>query len=159
MLPLALSVSLLLMLSSLSLQALALQGGSLQAVQQRRRLQEDQLMTAAQQLAGRLQRHHRCLLALDDSGWGAAGCATAGELAALRQGQGLGEGQAWRLVRYSNEPIGAAGGEVLEGRAQLLLQQGDQAGAAFALHWRRVDPAAPPQLLGLRELGLRQVQP
>jgi hypothetical protein len=159
MLPLALSVSLLLLLSSLSLQALALQGGSLQAVQQRRRLQEDQLMTAAQQLAGRMQRRHRCLLALDDSGWGAAGCATAGELAALRQGQGLGEGQAWRLVRYSNEPIGAAGGEVLEGRGQLLLQQGDQAGAAFALHWRRTDPAAPPQLLGLRELGLRQVQP
>jgi len=153
MVPLALSVSLLLLLSSLSLQALALQGGSLQAVQQRRRLQEDQLMTAAQQLAGQLQRRHRCLLALDDSGWGAAGCATAGELAALRQGQG------WRLVRYSSEPTGAAGGEALEGRAQLLVQQGDQAGAAFALHWRRADPAAPPQLLGLRELGLRQVQP
>jgi hypothetical protein len=63
------------------------------------------------------------------------------------------------LVRYSSEPTGAAGGEVLEGRGQLLLQQGDQAGAAFALHWRRTDPAAPPQLLGLRELGLRQVQP
>jgi hypothetical protein len=157
MLPLALSVSLLLLLSSLSLQALALQGGSLQAVQQRRRLQEDQLMTAAQQLAGRLQRRHRCLLALDDSGWGAAGCATADELAALRQGQG--EGQSWRLVRYASEPTGAVGGEVLEGRAQLLLQQGDRAGAAFALHWRRADPAASPQLLGLRELGLRQVQP
>jgi hypothetical protein len=159
MLPLALSVSLLLLLSSLSLQALALQGGSLQAVQQRRRLQEDQLMTAAQQLAGRMQRRHRCLLALDDSGWGAAGCATAEQLAGLRQGQGLGEGQSWRLVRYASEPTGAAGGEVLEGRGQLLLQQGDQAGAAFALHWRRADPAAPPQLLGLRELGLRQVQP
>lgn len=156
MLPLALSVSLLLLLSSLSLQALALQGGSLQAVQQRRRQQEDQLMTAAQQLAGRLQRRHRCLLALDDSRWGAAGCATAGELAMLRQGQAQGP---WRLVRYWQEPSAEAGGEGLEGRAQLLLQQGDQAAAAFALHWRRPDPDAPPQLLAVRELGLRQVQP
>jgi hypothetical protein len=158
MLPLALSVSLLLLLSSLSLQALALQGGSLQAVQQRRRQQEDQLMTAAQQLAGRLQRRHRCLLALDEQAWGAAGCATAGELAALRQGQGQGPGS-WRLMRYSQQPSAEAGGALLEGRAQLLLQQGDQAAAAFALHWRRPDPDAPPELLALRELGLRQVQP
>jgi hypothetical protein len=156
MLPLALSVSLLLLLSSLSLQALALQGGSLQAVQQRRRQQEDQLMTAAQQLAGRLQRRHRCLLALDEQAWGAAGCATAGELAALRQGPGPGS---WRLMRYAQEPSAEAGGALLEGRAQLLLQQGDQAAAAFALHWRRPDPDAPPELLALRELGLRQVQP
>jgi hypothetical protein len=151
----------LLLLSSLSLQALALQGGGLQAVQERRRQQEDQLMAAAQQLAGRLQRRHRCLLAVNDAGWGAAGCATAGELAELRQGQGPGPGvaQPWRLVRYSSEPSGVVGGQVLAGRAQLLLQQGDQAAAAFALHWRRPDPDAAPQLLTLRELGLRQVQP
>ena len=31
--------------------------------------------------------------------------------------------------------------------------------AAFALHWRRPDPAGPPVLVALRELGLRQVQP
>ena len=161
MVPLAMGVSLLLLLSSLSLQALALQGGSLQAVQQRRRQQEDQLMAAAQQLAGRLQRRHRCLLAVNDGGWAAAGCATAGQLAALRQGPGPGPGVAerWRLVRYSSEASGPVGGPALEGRAQLLLQLGDRAAAAFALHWRRPDEDAPPQLLALRELGLRQVQP
>jgi hypothetical protein len=42
---------------------------------------------------------------------------------------------------------------------ELLLQQGAGAAAAFALHWRRPDPAGPPQLVALRELGLRQVRP
>lgn len=161
MLPLAMAVSLLLLLSSLSLQALALQGGSLQAVQQRRRQQEDQLMAAAQQLAGRLQRRHRCLLAVNDAGWAGAGCATAGELAALRQGQGPAPGVAppWRLLRYSIEPSGQVGGQELDGRGQLLLQLGDEAAAAFALHWRRPTPDAPPQVLAVRELGLRELQP
>jgi hypothetical protein len=145
MLPLAWSVSLLLLLSSLSLQALALQEGSLQAVQQRRRQQEDLLMTAAQRLAGRLQRRHPCLLALADGAWAAAGCATADELAALRQG----------LRAYRPD----LGDQAQEGRAELLLQQGNDAAAAFALHWRRADAEGPPQLVGLRELGLRQLQP
>jgi hypothetical protein len=148
MLPLAWSVSLLLLLSSLSLQALALQEGSLQALRQRRRLQEDQLMTAAQRLAGRLQRQHRCLLPLAAGEWDAAGCATAAELGALRQG----------LRAYRPEPA-AGGSQALEGRVELVLQQGQEAAAAFALHWRRPDPAGPPQLVALRELGLRQVQP
>jgi hypothetical protein len=141
MLPLAWSVSLLLLLSSLSLQALALQEGSLQALRERRRQQEDQLMTAAQRLAGRLQRRHPCLLTLADGAWAAAGCATADELAALRQG----------LRAYRPDPG--------EGRAELLLQQGNEAAAAFALHWRRADGEGPPQLVALRELGLRQVRP
>jgi hypothetical protein len=145
MLPLAWSVSLLLLLSSLSLQALALQEGSLQAVRQRRRQQEDLLMTAAQRLAGRLQRRHPCLLTLADGAWAAAGCATADELAALRQG----------LRAYRPDP----GDQAQEGRAELLLQQGNDAAAAFALHWRRADAEGPPQLVALRELGLRQVQP
>lgn len=145
MVPLAWGVSLLLLLSSLSLQALALQEGSLQALRQRRRQQEDQLMTAAQRLAGRLQRRHACLLVLADGAWAAAGCATADELAALRQG----------LRAYRPDP----GSQTLEGRAELLLQQGNEAAAAFALHWRRTDAEGPPQLVALRELGLRQVQP
>jgi len=148
MLPLAWSVSLLLLLSSLSLQALALQEGSLQALQQRRRLQEDQLMTAAQRLAGRLQRQHRCLLPLAAAAWPAAGCATAAELAELRQGL-----RAYQPAPASGDP------QAPEGRVELLLQQGAGAAAAFALHWRRPDPAGPPVLVALRELGLRQVQP
>ena len=148
MLPLAWSVSLLLLLSSLSLQALALQEGSLQALRLRRRQQEDQLMTAAQRLAGRLQRHHRCLLAVEGQAWSTAGCATAAELAQLRQS----------LRAYRPRPAAGAD-QAEEGWVELLLQQGDEAAAAFALHWRRPDPDAPPQLVALRELGLRQVQP
>ena len=148
MLPLAWSVSLLLLLSSLSLQALALQEGSLQALQQRRRQQEDQLMTAAQRLAGRLQRQHRCWLPLAAAAWPAAGCATAAELEELRQGL-----RAYQPAPASGDP------QAPEGRVELLLQQGAGAAAAFALHWRRPDPAGPPVLVALRELGLRQVQP
>jgi hypothetical protein len=161
MLPLAWSVSLLLLLSSLSLQALALQGGSLQAVQQRRRQQEDQLMTAAQQLAGRLQRRHGCLLLHSHQHWAAAGCASAAELAALRQGEV--EGQPWQLLAYSPEeaappPPSGWHGPQGRGRGEVLLRLGDQA-AAFALHWWRPPGDGPPQLLGLSELGLREPRP
>lgn len=118
-------------------------------------------MTAAQQLAGRLQRRHRCLLALDAPAWAAAGCVTASELAALRQGQVA--HQPWRLLGYTSEPgvepSPEAGGLGHDGRGQLLLQLGDQAAAAFVLHWRRPLPDGPPRLLAVRELGLRQVQP
>jgi hypothetical protein len=62
-------------------------------------------------------------------------------------------------LRYSIEPSGQVGGQELEGRGQLLLQLGDQAAAAFALHWRRPTPDAPPQVLAVRELGLRELQP
>jgi hypothetical protein len=144
MLPLSFSVSLLLLLSSLSMQALALQGRGLQAVQQRRRLLEDQLMAAAQTLAGQLQRQHRCLLPLADQAWAWAGaaCASPGQLAALQAGQG------WRLLHY----------RPLQGEGELLLQSsaGGPA-AAFRLRWQQADPQAPPQLLGVQELGLRGV--
>ena len=161
MLPLAWSVSLLLLLSSLSLQALALQAGSLQAVQQRRRQQEDQLMTAAQQLAGRLQRQHACLVLQADRDWATAGCATAAELADLRRGEV--EGQPWQLLRYSpglaaSHPPSGWEGQESRGRGELLLRQGQQA-AAFALLWHRPGGDGPPRLLGLRDLGLREPRP
>ena len=149
MLPLSMTVSLLLMLSSLSLQALALQGRSQEALGQRRRLLEDQLMAAAQQLAGALQRRHRCLLTLADGQWAAAGCASAADLQTLRQG--VAGSQAWQLLHY--QPQAAAAGT---GRAELLLRGADGGpAAAYALHWRQQDG---PQLLGLQELGLRGVQ-
>jgi hypothetical protein len=154
MLPLAWTVSLLLLLSSLSLQALALQTGSLQALQQRRRQQEDQLMTAAQQLAGRLQRRHGCLLPLDGRRWRDAGCATAAELAALHQGE-AGD-QPWQLLGYSQLP--ASAGKQRDGSGELLLRQGERA-AAFALHWRWQEGEGPPRLLGVQHLGVRELRP
>ena len=146
MLPLSFSVSLLLLLSSLSLQALALQGRSLQVVQQRRRLLEDRLMEAAQQFAGALQRQHRCLLPRADAQWAQAGCAQTEQLAALRQGV-AGE-QGWQLLHYRPQ-VGAEG----EGQAELLLQpSGGGAAAAFAL---RFSADESPRLLAVQELGLR----
>ena len=146
MLPLSFSVSLLLLLSSLSLQALALQGRSLQVVQQRRRLLEDRLMEAAHRLAGALQRQHRCLLPLADAQWAQAPCAEPGALQALRQGV-AGE-QGWQLLHYRPQ-VGAEG----EGQAELLLQpSGGGPAAAFAL---RFSADESPRLLAVQELGLR----
>jgi hypothetical protein len=154
LLPLAWSVSLLLLLSSLSLQALALQEGGLQAVLQRRRLQEDQLMAAAQQLAGRLQRRHPCLLPIAHQHWLSSPCAHDAALEDLDQGVAL--GQPWRLVHYRPEAPTEDG----EASAEVVLQQqSGGAAAAFALHWRLAEGDGSPQLLALRELGLRQVQP
>jgi len=146
MLPLSFSVSLLLLLSSLSLQALALQGRSLQVVQQRRRLLEDRLMEAAQQFAGALQRQHRCLLPLADAQWAEAACAEPGALEALRQG--VAGNQGWQLLHYRPQS-GAEG----EGLAELLLQSSDGGpAAAFAL---RFSTDESPRLLAVQELGLR----
>ena len=119
-------------------------------------------MTAAQQLAGRLQRRHACLLLQHHQHWGAAGCATAAELAALRQGEV--EGQPWQLLDYAPAaappppPPSGWQGETNRGRGELLLRRGDHT-AAFALHWRQPAGGGPPQLLGLSELGLRGPRP
>jgi hypothetical protein len=147
MLPLSISVSLLLLLSSLSLQALVLQGRSLDAVRERRRQQEDRLMAAAQQLAGALQRRHRCLLPLAAEQWPQAGCvAGAQAVAALRQG--VAAAQPWQLAHYRPRTAGSAAA----GSADLLLRSGGSQ-AAYALHWRAVE-GEPPRLLAVQELGL-----
>ena len=151
MLPLSLTVSLLLLLSSLSLQALALQGRSLQVVQQRRRLVEDRLMEAAQQVAGALQRQHRCLLPLADQQWAQAACVDAGQLAALRQGV-AGE-QGWQLLHYRPQATSTGEADPGEAQAEMLLQaSGGGPAAAFALRFASGDS---PRLLGVQELGLR----
>lgn len=162
MLPLSLAVSLLMLLSSLSLQALALQGRSLQGVQQRRRHLEDQLLVAAQQLAGSLQRRHRCLLPLADHAWDPAApaaaaaaaplpCVSGAALPALRQG--LVGDQPWTLVSYRPDP------EQQRGELQVRLAAGGPA-AAFALHWDLRAPAgeAEPWLVRVQPLGLRGVR-
>ncbi|MEX1323439.1 MAG: hypothetical protein AB1Z21_04500, partial [Synechococcaceae cyanobacterium] len=143
LLPLALTVALLLMLSSLLLLTLALQSRLQAAVQRQRRLAEDQLMNAAQQWAGRVQR--QCPEAL-------AGGPLCG---------GLEAGEGYRLVSY------APGGDSDQGTGDLVLELRvaeaplNGARGAFALHWQRpsLPPAeaagVPPRLLGIEERGLR----
>lgn len=142
MLPLAISSSLLMLLSSLSFQALALQQrGQLQLLFRQRQL-EDQLQSAAQRLVGRLQRQHRCLLPLPLEQWSAAHCAPLP--AAMLVPDGM------QLLDY--QPV--AGG------ARLLLRRtsGGAAGA-FALQWQTTPEWDPPALHQLQFLGLRGVTP
>jgi len=141
MLSLAISSSLLMLLSSLSFQALALQQRAQLQLQFRQRQLEDQLQSAAQRLVGRLQRQHPCLLPLPLERWPAAACAP--EVAALLP-VGI------QLLHYQPATSGA----------QLLLRrQAGGAAAAFALHWQPSAEPAPPQLQRLQFLGLRGVQP
>ncbi|MFQ6537789.1 MULTISPECIES: hypothetical protein [Aphanothece] len=145
LLPLATTGAMLLILSSLSLQGMALQQRAQVAAQQRLRQLEDRLMSAAQTVAGRLQRRHRCLLALDQNAWTLAPCVGTGELPGLLAGES--EGGPYRLVGY------CAG----SGRGELLLELGGTTPGrrgAFALDWVS-GTTAEPQLRGLRELGLR----
>ncbi|MGB5134997.1 MAG: hypothetical protein WBN89_07475 [Prochlorococcaceae cyanobacterium] len=161
LLPLAMNVALLLMLSSLLLLTLALQSRLQAAVQRQRRLAEDQLMNAAQLWAGRVQRGCPQALALAAGDWhrqpwsGQAGCA------ALEAGEG------YRLVSYTPGPVVGEAGGPDQGTGDLVLEltgtgtSTDTAPrGAFALHWRRElpgddTPAGPPQLAGLEERGLR----
>jgi hypothetical protein len=135
LLPLAMNVALLLMLSSLMLLTLALQSRLQAAVQHQRRLAEDQLMNAAQQWAGRVQR----------------GCPQA--LAGEPLCAGLEAGEDYRVVSYAQggssqqeSPDQGTGELVLE-----LSSRDPAPRAAFALHWI----VEPPQLVGIEERGLR----
>lgn len=73
MLPLAISACLVALLGSLSVQSAVLQNHWLQASRQGLRLQEDGLASAAQQLVGRINRFHPCLLALPLEQWSVGG--------------------------------------------------------------------------------------
>ena len=68
------TAALVLLLSSLSLQTLALQGRRQMIGQLRQRAQEDQLASAAQQLLGTLRQDHPCLLERRLVEWSAAPC-------------------------------------------------------------------------------------
>ena len=87
MLPLAITGGLVLLLSSLSLQALMLHGRSLQALEYRQRQAEDQLASAAQRWAAELQGRAACLQPLPSALWQqdalAAGCTAPVDLEAL----------------------------------------------------------------------------
>lgn len=141
LLPLALNVALLLMLSSLLLLTLALQSRLQAAVQQQRRHTEDKLMNAAQRLAGQLQSTCPELLVVPHGEWGVAGACG-----------GIAQGEGVRVVSY------APGGGQEQGTGELVLELSDRdpaPRAAFALHWR----LEPPQLVGIEERGLRGVDP
>ena len=146
MLPLALGVSMLLLLSSLSLQTVALQGHLDQASQAGRGRDEDALVGVAQRLVGELNRRHACLLSLPLSRWPLEGQSCA---SLAPQGLLLGESGSFggRLLAWSP---GAAEAEALI-EADPAVQGGIARRAVFkvVLH---ADPirAQSPRLLGLR---------
>ncbi len=168
--PLASTASLVLVLSSLSLQAMALQERRQVAVRQRLQAREDRLLAAAQAVAGSLQRRHRCLIALPQSAWvaqseQASGCAQAGELQALETGQSLvGASQPvasrYTLLQYCPQvaeppqpPLASA--PVQE--AHLILEI-EADGAAYRSASRLLwswGPGPTPRLRGFQHLGLR----
>ncbi len=84
----ALVGGLMLLLSGLSLQTLALQSRASEQLLVRRRQQQDGLASAAQLVAARLQRHP-CLIALPRQAWNQApsGCITPLELEELAGGR------------------------------------------------------------------------
>lgn len=172
LLPLASTASLVLVLSSLSLQAMVLQERRQVAVRQRLQAREDRLQAAAQAVVGSLQRRHRCLIALPQSAWvaqseQATGCAQAGELQALETGQLLVKQPApvtvaYTLLQYCPQvaeppqpPLAPA--PVLE--AHLLLEI-EEDGVAYRSASRLLwswGPGPTPRLRGFQHLGLRSV--
>ena len=146
LLPLSTAASLLLMLSSLSLHAVALQSRSQVSAGQRLRQAEDQLMSAAQHLV--------------------ADPLTVDQLPSRVGEAGQVDSAAYRLVKVEGpnwqEP--AEAGAPQRGRAVAtleLLASAEQPlplQAAFALELMRQaapEGLAPAQLVSLRELGLR----
>ena len=142
LLPMSTAASLLLMLSSLSLQAVALQSRSQVSAGQRLRQAEDQLMSAAQHLL--------------------ADPLTVDQLPSRVGEVGQVDSAAYRLVKVDGpiwqEP--AEAGALQRGRAVATLEllasaeQRRPLQAAFALELERKG-LAPAQLVSLRELGLR----
>lgn len=157
LLPLAALMSLLLLLGSLSVQAVSLQGQRRVEQEQRLREAEDQLASAAQALVARIQLQHGCLLPLERGSWPAAGCADGADLAALTAGELL--GTPWQLQRWQPSPLpnGSDGGPLV---VELLLALAPRDGgaalrAAFSL--RLV--GQPWRVLELRPLGRRGEAP
>jgi len=151
-LPLALGGSLLLLLSSGSLQLLALHSRA-RVVDQQRRLQvEDLLASAAQQQIAALATQANCLLAVDQSQWAAVApsCGLGdGQVAALQQGQVGGQG--YRVAAYR-----PAGGAIASAELELQLTGERPWRAAYRLG---LAPAAGAtqqlQVTAVQELGLR----
>ncbi|MBE9172143.1 hypothetical protein IQ216_03315 [Cyanobium sp. LEGE 06143] len=165
------TASLFLVLSSLSLQAMALQERRQLVVRQRLQAREDRLQAAAQAVAGSLQRRHRCLIALPESAWQwqseqPGGCAQTGEVEALLRGtllasQPAPQSASYTLLQYCpQEPEppaapAAAPAPVLEAHLLLEIEEdGATYRSASRLLWSW-GPGPTPRLRGFQHLGLR----
>ena len=151
-LPLALMVSLLLLLSSLAMQTMFLQARSRRAVVLELRQAEDQLASAAHLLVGRLQERHPCLLALNLSFWPLAGlnCGDIAEITSVISAET--QGLRWQVIGWQLLPGGH--------QVDLLLQVQPEAGGSPRRGEFRVelDPASPSKrVLALRPRGLRGI--
>lgn len=146
LLPLSAAASLLLLLSSLSLQAAALQSRSQVSAGQRLRQAEDALMSAAQHLLADLHSVDQLATRVGETGQVGP---VAYRLVSLT-------GPSWQAPAEAGAPQrgrAVATLELLTSADQPLPQQ-----AAFALELLRQaapEGLAPPQLVALRELGLR----
>jgi hypothetical protein len=102
LLPLSAMLSFVLLLVSLSLQSVSLQGRLQGAAEQRLQESEARLASAAQLLVAQIQLRHACLLLHPRERWGAAGCASPTDLERLERGEVL--GSRWQLVRWQPGP-------------------------------------------------------
>jgi len=149
-LPLALGVSMLLLLGSLSLQTVALQGHLDQVSQASRGRDEDALVGAAQRLVGELNRRHPCLLPLPLSRWPQDGQACAG----LPQQQallGVGGSFGGRLIAWHPD--------LHQAEALIEADPTGPGGIARRAAFSVALQADPPRALSPRLLGLRGVAP
>jgi hypothetical protein len=153
-LPLAIGVALLLLLSSLSLQTLALQSHGLAAASERLRRVEDDLSSAAHDLVGELNEGHRCLLGAALAAWDpeAAVCPAPANLTDPRSLNT--PPVAYRLIAWTPAASGTA--------AELLLEPPAAAGqparrAAFVVALAGGGGGAL-QAVAVRPLGLRGME-
>jgi hypothetical protein len=151
-------VALLLLLSSLSLQTLALQSHALAAASERLRRVEDDLASAAHDLVGELNQGHRCLLGEPLSSWDplAADCPAPEWLTGPRS---LASPPVdYRLIAWTPAPSGTGTGT----DAELVLERAAAAGqparrAAFAVR-RAPGGSGGVQAVDVRPLGLRGME-
>ena len=131
-LPLALTASFVVLLSSASLHTLAHQAYSRARISTAARQEADQLRSAAQAFAQLARGHEACLLALPSSQWQEQGSQCVDADSALLQ-QGSFDDEIWSLIDWT--PNGSTG--------LLRLRLGDGARAAF---WLVLDPDGPAVL-------------
>ncbi len=153
-LPLAIAAALVLLLASLATQSALHQARLRNAAALGERALEDALASAAHRLVAQVVARHPCLLALPLEHWPHAGgvCADALQQAALREGQVA--ALPYRLLAW--QPTSAAEPALPSLHLELASRAAAPARpAAFALDLH----GQPPQVRGLRELGLRGTRP
>ena len=146
-------MSLLLLLGSLSVQAVSLQGRLRGEAQLRLQEAEDRLVSAAQILVDRIQRQHACLLSLPLEHWGAAGCLAGTSPEPLQQGEVL--GSRWRLVRWQPAPPAAASSDPRQRLSLVLALEPADGGTAVHAAFELRLQGIPWRVRELRSLGLR----